>query len=341
MKRHRIGFLSTFALLLLLASCNSIIYDEEGDCTVTNKLQFVYDKNMKFADAFKHEVTSVSLYAFDKTTGKLAWQTTDKGDALAQDGYAITLPLSAGDYDLVAWCGLDNETSEESFTVKQMTVGTSTCADLSCSLNRKHDNDGKAYTDSYLYPLFHGQLSLSLPNRDDGGEYTYKMPLTKDTNHLRIILQHLSGKDVDVSKFSFTLEDENGLLDYNNEPMDDEAIAYHEWNKESGAAGVETNGNAQTSIKVAIADLTVSRLMVDHKVYLTIRNADNKVVLKIPFIDYALLVKGKYNEDIDDQDYLDRQDEYSMTFFLDEKDDWNDAFIYINSWRVVLSNVDL
>ena len=42
-----------------------------------------------------------------------------------------------------------------------------------------------------------------------------------------------------------------------------------------------------------------------------------------------------------DQEYLDRQDEYNMTFFLDEQNQWINSVILINSWRVVLSNVDV
>ena len=72
---------------------------------------------------------------------------------------------------------------------------------------------------------------------------------------------------------------------------------------------------------------------------LTIWNiAENKRVLSIPIADYALLVKGHYNREMSNQEYLDRQDEYNMTFFLDEGGNWLSASIVINSWRVVLNN---
>ena len=63
--------------------------------------------------------------------------------------------------------------------------------------------------------------------------------------------------------------------------------------------------------------------------------------MSIPLVDYALLVKGFYNRDMDDQEYLDRQDEYNMTFFLDDNGNWLSSSVIINSWRVVLSDVDL
>ena len=94
-------------------------------------------------------------------------------------------------------------------------------------------------------------------------------------------------------------------------------------------------------MSVAVAELTTGRLMTDQEPVLTVRNREGETVLSIPLVDYALLVKGYYNRDMDDQEYLDRQDEYNMTFFLDENDRWVNTSIIINSWHVVLQDVDI
>ena len=70
-------------------------------------------------------------------------------------------------------------------------------------------------------------------------------------------------------------------------------------------------------------------------------NETGDVVLSIPLMDYALLVKGYYNQNMPDQEYLDRQDEYNLTFFLDDNNRWVNSTIIINSWRVVLDDVEL
>jgi len=44
---------------------------------------------------------------------------------------------------------------------------------------------------------------------------------------------------------------------------------------------------------------------------------------------------------MDDQEYLDRQDKYDLVFFLDQGDRWMNAYIYINSWKLVLQNIEL
>ena len=52
------------------------------------------------------------------------------------------------------------------------------------------------------------------------------------------------------------------------------------------------------------------------------------------------MLKDGYGHEMTDQEYLDRQDDYTLTFFLDRNQKWIGTSIIINSWKVVLSNVD-
>lgn len=344
-------------LCCTFASCDNVVYDDEGDCEATYRVKFRYDRNMKWADAFANEVKSVHLYAFDKD-GTLVWHNSEKGAALAADGYAMTLDLPSGDYRLLAWCGLENDGErEESFSVPEARVGETRIEDLQCRLLREHDAAG-AYSDEKLYPLFHGMIDVSLPDMTyEGGEHTCTVPLTKDTNHVRIILQHLSGKDVNPDDFTFRIEEENGLMDYDNELLPDEMITYRAHDTKSGTAGLgiddypeiggaksalQASSRTVTSVSVAIADLTIARLVAGRKTWLTIEKpgVEEWPRVRIPLTDYALLVKDGYDREMTDQDYLDRQDEYTLTFFLDEDHYWVSSSIIINSWKVVLNDVD-
>ena len=51
--------------LATLASCDSFIYEDEGDCDPYYKVRFVYDRNLKYSDAFAAEVNEVTLYIVD------------------------------------------------------------------------------------------------------------------------------------------------------------------------------------------------------------------------------------------------------------------------------------
>lgn len=330
----------TLALLatVAFASCDSILDEEDVDCSMDYRVKFKYDMNMKFADAFAHEVKSVTLYAFDQE-GRFAYQSTEQGDMLAEDEYSMKVEVEPGDYDLVTWAGLEGE---ESFAVPILTPGVSTLDDLNCRMNREYLGraaDGSAYVNQDLKPLFHGMVTKQNFGRAHRDEII-TVPLTKNTNNVRVVLQHLNGSAVDVSKFTFTIEDENGLMDYTNKLVDDEELTYYAWHTEQGTAELTPDGSrATTSVGVAIAELTVGRLVMGKKPILTIYNDKKEKVLSIPLIDYALLVKGNYNREMSDQEYLDRQDEYNMTFFLDESDQWYNSTIYINGWRVMRDDI--
>lgn len=337
----------------LFASCDSVIYDYEGDCDVKVLVKFRYDLNMKWADAFPSEVTSVHLYAFDKD-GRLAWFNSESGKVLQTDGYAMELDLPAGDYHLLAWCGLDNpESAARHFIVPEVTVGITTLEELTCRMEREYDTDG-ACSDRRLLPLFHGVKDISIPNADNGETFSYLVPLTKNTNHVRIILQHLNGNPVDVDSFTFFIEEENGLMAHDNKLLPDEKITYRPFHTGSGTASLGIDDYPQQgkrnigskaaieSISVAIADLSIPRLIEDRKTYLSIHTADEekRLVARIPLTDYALLLKDGYEHEMTDQEYLDREDEYNLTFFLNEDDFWISSSIIINSWKLVFNNMD-
>lgn len=325
---------------VLVTSCDNVIYEDQGDCSAVYRLMFRYDYNMKHADAFAHEVGSVAVYVFDGD-GNLVWQGTDRGEHLAAEGYAMELPLAPGDYHIVAWCGLDNG---ESFTLGNPSRSART--DLVCSLNTKTDAMGMAYCDDDLHPLFYGSIDVTLPSLEDGGEYTCTVPLIKDTNVFRIVLQQMSGEDLDCNDFEFAIEDENAWLDADNRLMEGGLVRYEAWSKYGGEAGVTGEDGTVTGVRAVMAEITVSRLVmrdwnVSRRPMLTVNAKDGSKVLSIPVIDYALLVKGNYNREMSNQEYLDRQDEYNMTFFLDSNHKWLSTSVIINSWRVVLSNADL
>lgn len=322
-----------------LSAC-SFIYDDEEDCSVNYRVRFAYDMNLKFADAFSHEVGDVTLYVFGKD-GKFIRQYEEQGEPLRQPGYVMPLDgMEPGEYTLLAWCGLKG--GRRSFSVPQMTPGVTTLQEARCTLSaRSRESDG-ATVHTELDDLYHGLQTVTLTDRP--GTYTFDMPLMKNTNYVRVVLQQLSGSPVDVNDFLFTITDDNGLMDYDNTLLPDETLTYRPWHTSQGTAGMDDGTGTDTPVSVAVAEMTVARLVKDKqtKTRLTIsRKSDGEKVLSIPLTDYALLVKGQYNKNMDDQEYLDRQDEYSMVFFLDKDHNWLNAYIYINSWKVVLGSITL
>lgn len=341
MKRlARIPGLKIWTLLLMLTgtvSACDILEEEPEDCAVY--VRFKYDMNMEFADAFQNAVNSVTLYAFDQN-GVLAFQKTEEGDLLKQDGYRMRLDgISHSDkakYDFITWAG---EPDNASFTIPVLTVGQHTKEDLYCQLNRA----GDGIVNDNLDDLFHGQvidLNFGRAAMQPGEEVV--VPLVKNTNSIRIMLQHISGEPLNVDEFHFSITDRNGKMNYDNTLLDkDVVINYQAWYTGDGNADVEGENSGTPAINVAIAELAVARLMADADPILTITDVDGETVLELPLVKCALMYKReKYNE-MSNQEFLDREDEYNFTFFLDDGNRWISSSIIINSWRVVFQDSDL
>lgn len=82
-------------------------------------------------------------------------------------------------------------------------------------------------------------------------------------------------------------------------------IAYRPFSVGGGKADIE-GGVAGSAITTVLAEFTVGRLLKEHSesAVLTITDEKGEKILSIPLIDYVLLVKGKYNEALSDQEYL-------------------------------------
>ena len=329
----------------IVASCDNLIYDGEGECVVKYTVSFEYVMNMEYADAFAHYVKTLTLCAFD-SDGTLVYTKTEDGETLvANDQTMDVSDITPGIYTLIAWAQ-GEETQEDCYSFADLEIGKTTIDELQCYINRDYDDEeGAAIIDHDLTPLFHGMVEEGdLSEIEYSGERNVLVSLTKDTNVIRVVLQHLSGADIDVDEFTFRITDSNGWLDYDNSLLDDEQLTYKPWSQTSGTASVadeDEDDETLTSVGAVVAEMTMGRLVYGQSPRLTIYNSDGDKVLSIPIIDYALLIKGNYNSSLDEQEYLDRQDEYSMTFFLDEDDTWISTTIIINSWRLVFQEIDL
>lgn len=341
------------AVSALFSSCDDVLFDKEGDCSVKYRVKFIYDMNLKWANAFPSEVTSVNLYAFDKD-GVFYKEFTASGEALARPDFYIELDVPAGEYQLVAWCGLKNNgVEEESFTVTRPVAGVTHLDDFVCELNTAStkSGEGSLVSDRRLYFLYHGNISVNFPDSNDGETYYYTMPLVKDTNHIRIILQELaSGEDMIPSDYDITIEAADGLMAYNNDLLPSPVVTYKPWSKvqdEVGVGRVDVENGDIKYVKGIVADLSVARIMAfqEDSFYLVVRNSESEeLIARVPIIKYALLAKKyyelAYNHTMTNQELLDREDEYVMTFFL-EKGKWISNYIDILQWRIIADDYEI
>ncbi|MDE7388248.1 MAG: FimB/Mfa2 family fimbrial subunit, partial [Muribaculaceae bacterium] len=144
-------------------------------------------------------------------------------------------------------------------------------------------------------------------------------------------------------QFTVLLSAYNGHLAWNNDLIPEETIEYHPHHVAIGSASADDGDapRALTTMSAMRTEFTVGRLMKDHKLYVDIINARGDTTVHIPVIDYALLMKTAHYSHMSDQEYLDRQDKYDMTFFLDKQGYWQAIHINVLSWTLVINNTDL
>ena len=323
------------AIIMLGASGCESVFDKDQNCDPAYYLQFVYDMNMDYADAFQAKVSSVEVMAFDSESGDLKGRFMESGQTLKQDGYRMKLDLEPGQYDFVVWCGL--EENEGQFSVSDNITKKE---QAKCTMSRNRNSHGKATQNSQLHSLFHGYLSAGLDEKP--GDHVFPVSLIKDTNNINFSLQDVSGKELDPNRFTITMNINNGSIDYNNSLLDDEDIEYSPYYQASGSASVDTKAE-ETRHDIVVAEISTSRLVEDHNPTLDITdNLTGNIVYSVPLVKWALMLKSEQYSSMGDQEYLDREDEYNVVLYVKENDVVDDsnylaASIIINGWRIVLN----
>ena len=331
---HAGVILSAFVAAVLFGSCENIMEDE-GYCPTIYKVKFTYTMNILEVDAFAGKVGSVSLFVFDEQ-GRFVTVQTESSAALAADDYAMVLDLPAGTYDFIAWCGLKDNAS---FALDNAQSPLSK-DDLVCRLQAV--TRAGMLSQTSLAPLWHGRADRVVLREDlIGEEVVATIDLTKDTNTVRIILQHYKGRTLNADDFEFTISSDNGIMNWDNSLLPCEEIIYREWTKKSGEVtmpGEDEDSEEITSISSVIAEIDVARLLKEgHKPVLMVRQPDaEKTILRLPLIDVLLIAKGEARHKMSDQEYLDRQDEYNLIIFLNDENGWYvNGGIWVNSWHVM------
>lgn len=334
------------ASALALSACDSsFLFDDEGDCAPDYRVRFKYDWNLKKADAFAAEVDHVTLNVID-SEGRIVHTHTESGEALKADGYEIVLDgiVNPGKYTLQAWCGAGAVPGSKSFVVHP----AERLEDLRCTL--LPDEPSRAgitgaegtSVQRPLGGLYHG-LTAEFDFPEDEGVYTYTVPLKKDTNSIKVVLQHLSGTPIDGNDFDITITSANARMNHDNSIIAAAPVTYRPWDIRNGQAEINPDNSVTGgSYSATVSEFTTARLMADEKVLLQARRkSDGKLVFSVDMIDMALLVKSANLADMPSQEYLDRCDDYNFIFFLDSNYRWTQCYINILSWTVVYNNTEI
>lgn len=341
----------------VIASCDSILDHDDGDCSIHYGVKFKYDYNIEEVDAFAKQVSTVTLYAFDDDNN-LVYQKTDQGDILKESDYIMSMDIDPSQYHLVVWAGLNNE----SFAIPLLYPSQSKIEELKVktlrkqSVSRAYDENekGKYVVDQDLFSLWHGEVKKGTTTRSNGREQITTVSLVKNTNNIRIVVAQRNTSGGQVTRaltkntFECALYDDNGYMNYDNSLLEDNLLTYKPIivsQETVTSRAFSTRNEPAKAFNSIVSELSVARLMAEKKPQLVIKNTlTNEILFKCDnLIDYLeLLQLEKYKDrNYTLQEYLDREDNYGIIIFVDENLALINTVIDINDWIIHDVNIDL
>lgn len=351
----------------LLSACQEV-FDSREDCVNGIQLRFVYDYHMEpGANAFPANVDCVDVFVFDKD-GKFLTRIQDTSADLQSESYRMPIELEEGDYHLMVYGGMacDKPSFKWEFP-SQSRADFTRPSDLIVSLPLENGVSKKMLhnIEERTGGLFYGTLDITVTNEDYGTSYTeYTVNLMKDTNNIQVILQEIASPyNVDYADYDFTIIDDNYKLDSDNNPIKIATDTYqpvykpfHCENRIMGFVepvmrdGAPVQEDESKPVQVGCAELSTSRLFAKHSTdaRLIIKShkehdasGSDKTLVDIPLINYLAATRGFGQSWIKtDQEYLDRQSNWTLMIFL-QNGKWVNTAIAVNDWIVRINDIVL
>lgn len=315
----------------VLTGCSDFMHDDLPECDRNLRVKLSYTRNMAFEERVS-QVPSARVYAFD-ANGQLAGEGFATPEELAANDWTVNVPVQkGGDFRIVVWCGVDNSP----FSLDG-TRAVSTMDDLTCRLGYDTHESGYFYTKQDLPGLYHGTCSTTFHIGDLEQEVPVS-PLTKNTNTFEVLLHNEANVSMDASEFTFVVTDDNAVMGHDNLLRGEgHNVQYHAINVESGKRELPADQVGETETVAAIIPL--ARLTSDTQGRLYIYRGEKELV-NMPVKDLLEACHEHEAPQMDHQEYLDRQDSYTVRFFINWEGYVSKTLIYINDWAIVNQDVD-
>lgn len=302
------------------------IREDFAECKNSYDLRLVFDRNMLYTDAFASQVRSVDVKVFDSSTGREVYSYADSGAALAQADYRVALPIPPGTYDILCWAGM-----AEGDSFGYALPAADMLQQHNVALNTENGVSGRRLNNLY-HGLTRGVTFVSGNSLGHDQNQTTTVYLTKNTNRVCVMLHNLDGTELDESGFTFSITSGNALMNFDNTLDPAGRVTYRPWHVTP--IMLETETKSETVQSALAAEISMARLVPDGNSRLDVyRTDDGERIISVPLERNLLLYKGEYHSMMSDAEYLDRQDDYTITFILDRNNNWDRAaMIYVNNW---------
>ena len=306
---------------------SSCVREDEGSCGIT--VRFSYTYNILSVNALKGQVDEVSLYIFGEDD-ILVKQYTNVVTPQVNDFIRLT-DLKSGNYRLVTWAQSKNLASDMSYySIPKLKAGVSSIEELTYVMRRE---EASGFQQHELNNFLVGVIDVKV----DDNNSNVTIDLKKVTNKIRVVLfPYKPGNSLDVTDYEYSIVDKvgNGHINYDYKLLPDKQIIYRPYYV-ANLNPEKVGGLSPNEIeKAAVVEINISRLLVENAPRLRIINKkEGKEIVSINLPWIFSLTEMENNKNWSLQEYLDRQDKYSLVLFFNDETWMNETFI-INGWVI-------
>lgn len=361
---------SAVVLTASMTGCG-LMHDDLEDCATRpdthTSVKFVYDYNTQTKDMFNDHVGAVTLYVFDANGNyvtEVEKANSSTSDALKNKSFQIDLSLKPGVYTLYAIAqghqsGYQASLQEPGAKFRRTPLAAGDPFG-SYFLNLDHNNGLVVNQGQQLDTHWTTNLNQTDNNRpvtlvvpqvsdpiegdkqEEDKEVTATVPLMRVTNHLTISFWQTDfSTKIDPSHYDIQLQfpQGNSKLDLQGTTYHEQTITYTPLRTWTDSKNID--GNQAASV---YAEFSFPRMMLNSNTRIVITNRNTGHVSTLDYVP-RLLAKGKEAWDPfswGEQEYLDREYEYSLDFPLgDPIPKWVQVNVNILSWSKRIQHVDL
>jgi hypothetical protein len=308
--------------VLLITSC-SWVKDETDGCPYGFWLNLHYTYNILDVEAAPEYIKEVSVFIYD-TEGNYVTRLDVSQADLETNSHRIRVEgIPEGDYQFVVWGGIGNSHYTVSYSSNKL-------EDFRLSLT-----DQDKTCSSQLPDLFYGYLPAVHYKDAYAEHHVYMM---KNTNQLACLVVPMGGGvEINPDDFTMRIVSANGTMDAMNQLTSPKVITYEPFARDVATISDSDFGELH-GVKFNMMTL---RLMAQTDCRLILERKDTgSLVFNVSFPEYIGMIGSLYTNmgrQLTVQEYLDRQDFYSIVFFLSE--DLNQLVqLQVNNWRLRANN---
>lgn len=302
-------FTLTIMLAVVLSSCDLIKDGSDDDCGIY--LEFIYEHNMEYTDAFNPHVGVVDVFVFDEQGRYMFVKNSPREELITGKRMFLGADLPIGKYRVLTVGGLSGSFRVADAASQPLIPGQTRLEDVRIALKRSTTTVADRLPDLWV-----GE-SIEVCHQADLS--VWPVHLIKETNHFDLLLSDASPEPGTLPPPGYTFEivtTEGAVYGHDNQPGLNETVTFAPYRLEAGSEPGE----------LSHAHISTARLVDgDYNYRLIVRNTQTGEVLW----DYDLIrllahIKPDTRPDGTElplQEFLDRQSEWHLVILYRGCDD--------------------